>query len=87
MGADYGGTEIRAALAHCVKARKTDRPMSLLVLTDGDAWDLDGVLSEVTSAVVAAPKNAHLRVSVLGIGKSVSTAMCEGMARVGNGTR
>ncbi|KAJ6542746.1 von Willebrand factor type A domain-containing protein [Mycena capillaripes] len=86
MRADYGGTEIRAALQHCFKARKLDRPMSLLVLTDGDAWDIDGVLSEVKSAVAAAPKNAFLRVSVLGIGNSVSTAMCEGMARVGNGT-
>ncbi|KAJ7657872.1 von Willebrand factor type A domain-containing protein [Mycena polygramma] len=86
MGADYGGTEIRAALQHCFKARKQDRPMSLLVLTDGDAWDLDGVFSEVKSAVAAAPKNAFLRVSVLGIGDSASTAMCEGMARLGNGT-
>ncbi|KAJ6542724.1 von Willebrand factor type A domain-containing protein [Mycena capillaripes] len=86
MSADYGGTKIRAALQHCFKARKLDRPMSLLVLTDGDAWDLDGVLTEVKDAVAAAPKNAFLRVSVLGIGNSASTAMCEGMARVGNGT-
>jgi hypothetical protein len=86
MRADYGGTEIRGALQHCFKARKLDRPMSVLVLTDGDAWDLDGVLSEVKSAVANAPKNAFLRVSVLGIGNSASTAMCEGMARVGNGT-
>ncbi|KAJ7682858.1 von Willebrand factor type A domain-containing protein [Mycena rosella] len=74
MQADYGGTEIRAALQH------------VLVLTDGDAWDLDGVLSEVKSAVAAAPKTAYLRVSVLGIGNSASTAMCEGIARLGNGT-
>ncbi|KAJ7875311.1 von Willebrand factor type A domain-containing protein [Mycena olivaceomarginata] len=86
MRADYGGTEIRAALQHCFKARKMNRPMSLLVLTDGDAWDLDGVLGEVKAAVAGAPKGAYLRVSVLGIGNSASTAMCEGMARVGNGT-
>ncbi|KAF7345069.1 hypothetical protein MVEN_01670200 [Mycena venus] len=86
MRADYGGTEIRAALQHCFEARKLDRPMSVLMLTDGDAWDLDGVLTEVKSAVAAAPKDAYLRVSVLGIGNSASTAMCEGMARVGNGT-
>jgi hypothetical protein len=35
MQADYGGTEIRAALQHCFSTRKTDRPTSLLVLTDG----------------------------------------------------
>ncbi|KAJ7814596.1 von Willebrand factor type A domain-containing protein, partial [Mycena olivaceomarginata] len=86
MRADYGGTEIRAALQHCFKARKAKRPTSLLVLTDGDAWDLDSVLSEVKSAVAGAPKGAYLRVSVLGIGNSASMAMCEGMARVGNGT-
>ncbi|KAJ7160710.1 von Willebrand factor type A domain-containing protein [Mycena filopes] len=86
MRADFGGTEIRAALQHCFKARKLDRPMSLLVLTDGDAWDLDGVFAEVKSAVADAPQKAYLRVSVLGIGNSASTAMCEGMARLGNGT-
>ncbi|KAJ7682883.1 von Willebrand factor type A domain-containing protein [Mycena rosella] len=86
MQADYGGTEIRAALQQCFEARKGDRPMSVLVLTDGDAWDLDGVLSEVKSAVAAVPKTAYLRVSVLGIGNSASTAMCEGIARLGNGT-
>ncbi|KAJ7777531.1 hypothetical protein DFH07DRAFT_976437 [Mycena maculata] len=30
-----------------------DRPTSLLVLTDGDAWDLDGVLGEVKSGAPA----------------------------------
>ncbi|KAJ7088545.1 von Willebrand factor type A domain-containing protein, partial [Mycena crocata] len=86
MRADYGGTEIRAALQHCFRARKLDRPLSVLVLTDGDAWDLDGVLAEVKDAVKAAPKKAFVRVSVLGIGNSASTAMCEGIARLGNGT-
>ncbi|KAJ6476291.1 von Willebrand factor type A domain-containing protein, partial [Mycena sanguinolenta] len=85
MQADYGGTEIAAALHNCFATRKTDRPLSLLVLTDGDAWDLDRVLGEVKGAVEKAPKDAYVRVSVLGIGNSASTAMCEGMARVGNG--
>ncbi|KAJ7819523.1 vault protein inter-alpha-trypsin domain-containing protein [Mycena leptocephala] len=70
-------------LLQCAQTGSADE---VLVLTDGDAWDLDGVLSEVKSAVAKAPKNAFLRVSVLGIGNSASTAMCEGMARVGNGT-
>ncbi|KAF7345067.1 hypothetical protein MVEN_01670000 [Mycena venus] len=86
MQADYGGTEIRSALEACFTGRKVDRPTSVFVLTDGEAWDLDGVLEEVKTAVAGAPENAPLRVSVLGIGDQVSTAMCEGIARVGHGT-
>ncbi|KAF7320938.1 hypothetical protein HMN09_00180500 [Mycena chlorophos] len=86
LRADMGGTEIRGALAKVFKARQTNRPTSVIVLTDGEAWDLDGVLDEVKSAVGTASQDAELRVSVLGIGNSVSTAMCQGIARVGNGT-
>ncbi|KAJ7206045.1 von Willebrand factor type A domain-containing protein [Mycena pura] len=86
MHADFGGTEIRNALETCFAGRKRDRQTSILVLTDGDAWDLDAVLAAVKAAVAAAPEDAPLRVSVLGIGDAVSTAMCEGIARVGNGT-
>ncbi|KAJ7021963.1 von Willebrand factor type A domain-containing protein [Mycena alexandri] len=86
MDASYGGTEIRAALRKCFEIRAGDRPTSVLVLTDGEAYDVDGGLAEVRGAVKAAPESAPLRVSVLGIGNSVSTAMCEGIARVGHGT-
>ncbi|KAJ7778541.1 von Willebrand factor type A domain-containing protein [Mycena metata] len=86
MQANYGGTRIREALVRCFAARKTDRPTSVFVLTDGAAWDVDGVLKEVKVSVSAGTAQAHLRVSVLGIGNSASTAMCEGIARVGNGT-
>ncbi|KAJ7482205.1 von Willebrand factor type A domain-containing protein, partial [Mycena galericulata] len=86
MRANYGGTEIRAALQDCFATRSAGRPTSVFVLTDGEAWDLDAVLDKVKKAVAAAPDGAPLRVSVLGIGDQVSTAMCEGIARVGNGT-
>lgn len=85
MSAIHGGTEMRGALAMCFQKRKTDRPTSVLVLTDGDAWDVKGVFKEVKNAVDVAPTQAYLRVYCLGIGTSASTAMCEGIARAGNG--
>ncbi|KAJ7352653.1 von Willebrand factor type A domain-containing protein [Mycena albidolilacea] len=85
MEADYGGTEIRGALEACFAGRTLDRPTSVFMLTDGEAWNLDAVLGEVRAAVGAAPESAPLRVSVLGIGDTVSTAMCEGIARAGHG--
>ncbi|KAJ7875306.1 von Willebrand factor type A domain-containing protein [Mycena olivaceomarginata] len=85
MEGDYGGTEMRSALQACFAGRNLERPTSVFVLTDGEAWDLDAVLGEVRTAVENAPENAPLRVSVLGIGDAVSTAMCEGIARVGHG--
>ncbi|KAJ7058065.1 hypothetical protein C8F01DRAFT_926916, partial [Mycena amicta] len=86
MKADYGGTEIRAALEMCFVGRRKDVPTSVFVLTDGDAWDIKGVLSSCKDAVSASPAEKALRLFVLGIGDSASTAMCEGIARVGNGT-
>ncbi|KAJ7279005.1 vault protein inter-alpha-trypsin domain-containing protein [Mycena rebaudengoi] len=86
MTANFGGTEIRVALQKCFEGRRLDRPTSVFVLTDGEAWDLKAVLNEIKTSVVRAPEDAPVRVSVLGIGGSVSTAMCEGIARVGNGT-
>ncbi|KAJ7873046.1 hypothetical protein B0H14DRAFT_2569892 [Mycena olivaceomarginata] len=67
------------------RSREPRAATSVFVLTDGEAWDLDAVLGEVRTAVEKAPESAPLRVSVLGIGDAVSTAMCEGIARVGHG--
>ncbi|ORY91748.1 von Willebrand factor type A domain-domain-containing protein [Leucosporidium creatinivorum] len=86
MDADFGGTEMRKALEATFSSRKTDKPTSVFVLTDGDAWDLEGVNAAVSTAVTSSPSTAPLRVFVLGIGNSASTAMCEGIARAGNGT-
>lgn len=85
MRADYGGTQIGNALSTCFEKRKTDRPTSVIVLTDGDAWDNEGVFQTVKNAVAAASGNSYLRVFCLGIGNSASTAMCEGIGRAGNG--
>lgn len=107
MDADFGGTEMRKALDATFSSRKTDKPTSVFVLTDGDvsrrsfcsspifelssllstqAWDLEGVNTTVSTALTSSTSSAPLRVFVLGIGNSASTAMCEGIARAGNGT-
>jgi Mg-chelatase subunit ChlD len=91
--ANYGGTELRSALQFAFNSRvsakspKDTTPTAVFVLTDGEAWDLDGVLSEISTTVKAAKeKDSLLRTFVLGVGNEVSTAMCEGIARAGKGT-
>ena len=92
--ASYGGTELRSALQFAFSSRQaltsnaTEKlPASVFVLTDGEAWDLDGVINLVTENVEAAKKqNSLLRAFVLGVGNEVSTAMCEGIARAGKGS-
>jgi hypothetical protein len=91
--ADYGGTELRSALSFAFNNRislmsssENKTPTSVFVLTDGKAWNLERILKEITAAVKEAKQNGTLlRVFTLGVGNEVSMAMCEGIARVGNG--
>jgi len=95
FAANYGGTELRAALGFVFKSRlavndlssSESPPTSILILTDGEAWDLQGVVELVTENVETAKTEGKLlRTFVLGIGNQVSMAMCEGIARAGKGT-
>ena len=47
--------------------------------------NIDATLALVSTNVKSASSNARLRVFTLGIGSSASSAMCEGIARTGNG--
>ncbi|EKM51518.1 uncharacterized protein PHACADRAFT_186981 [Phanerochaete carnosa HHB-10118-sp] len=74
MLADYGGTEICAAIKGALESRNTTVPTSCFLLTDGETWDLDSTVATVKQAV----ENA-------GAGAPLSSAMCEGIAQAGNG--
>ncbi|KAJ7630477.1 hypothetical protein FB45DRAFT_1027697 [Roridomyces roridus] len=84
MQADFG-TEIRAALNAVFASRTGGIATAVFVLTDGEVNDYDQTVSDIQTAVRAGTKDHPLRVFCLGIGDGISTAMCEGIARAGNG--
>ncbi|KAH7099694.1 von Willebrand factor type A domain-containing protein [Auriculariales sp. MPI-PUGE-AT-0066] len=84
--ANYGGTEVRMALEFALAMCTIDHaedPTAIILLTDGEAWDIQGVVDSVSNAVQVA--QGSVRVFVLGIGEQVSKAMCDGIAAAGNG--
>lgn len=74
MRADFGGTEVKAALEAAFKQRpQSEDPMAVFVLTDGEAWDVQGVIDCVSTTVGAS--QGQIRVFVLGVGEQVSRAV------------
>ncbi|KDR72640.1 hypothetical protein GALMADRAFT_142939 [Galerina marginata CBS 339.88] len=88
MNADMGGTEMETGLGSALDSRMRSVPTSLFLLTDGEVWGYDEIFSSVDSHVKKAGNTAggtYLRIFTLGIGDAASTAICEGVARRGNG--
>ncbi|KIJ39436.1 hypothetical protein M422DRAFT_781016 [Sphaerobolus stellatus SS14] len=87
MSADFGSTEIRSAIVAAIKSRSdAATPTAIFVLTDGEAWDLEGVESVVTQTIQQSnASNSLLRLFCMGLGDSVSKAMCDLIARAGRG--
>ncbi|KAJ1549461.1 hypothetical protein HK405_002833 [Cladochytrium tenue] len=91
IGADMGGTELRSAMEAAFRSRRTDMPTQLFVLTDGEIWDSQSLFAMIDQEVQKAGSagsggsKSFVRVFSLGIGRSVSHHLVEGMARHGNG--
>ena len=92
MDANYGGTELCAALEYTFENQTKQQvngkpiPVAVFVLTDGRTGDISSIVTAVSQAVAKAEKeNGLLRVFVVGIGSYVSTDVCENIARAGNG--
>ena len=58
--ADLGGTELAAAVRKALTLRDGKRGLDLLLLTDGEVWDLESVADEV--------RQANARIFAVGIG-------------------
>jgi len=92
MQANYGGTELCAALEYTfknmtkLKVNGKPIPVAVFVLTDGETGDISNIVTTVSQAVAKAEReNGLLRVLVLGIGDNVSNDVCEEIARAGKG--
>ncbi|KAI8845438.1 von Willebrand factor type A domain-containing protein [Chytridium lagenaria] len=52
LQADLGGTEIEAALDGVFKSRRTDMPTNVVVMTDGEVWNVESLLESVKMETV-----------------------------------
>ena len=76
LEADRGGTEIGAAmrLAH---GQRQDRSLDILLITDGEAWDTQGLIRFA--------RQAGDRVFTIGVGAAVATDLVQGLAQATGG--
>ncbi|KAJ3129834.1 hypothetical protein HK098_008068 [Nowakowskiella sp. JEL0407] len=85
LNANFGGTEILKPLEHAFKIRRRDMPSQILMLTDGEVWNVDEVIKLVQKNMENAPPSAFIRVFTLGIGRYVSHHLVNAVSRAGKG--
>lgn len=77
LNADMGGTEIGTALQLAYRQRQGNRPLDILLITDGEVWNIEGLLAEA--------KRAGCRVITVGVGAAVAEGLVRGLADVTDG--
>lgn len=85
IDSDMGGTEILYPLKSAVDSRLLEPQceLEIIVLTDGEVWNLDGI-SDFVQNTIQTP-NDKTRFFSLGVGNSVSHALLDMIADKGNG--
>jgi hypothetical protein len=81
--ANMGGTKLLPALRGIVTARDRSRMMNIIILTDGQVWELDETISFVQQT--RRETEGGVRFFALGIGNAVSHELVEGIAKAGGG--
>lgn len=83
FAADMGGTELLPAIKAIVGARDKSLLTDVIVLTDGETWRLDQTLDFIQKT--RGTTEGRVRFFALGIGKAVSHALVDGIAKAGGG--
>lgn len=83
FNANFGGTQMYKPVEDVMKKRYKDMPLQVILLTDGEIWDQESLISLVGEQVKES--DGEIRVFTLGIGDGVSHSLIEGVARAGNG--
>ncbi|KAK4215718.1 von Willebrand factor type A domain-containing protein [Rhypophila decipiens] len=81
--ANMGGTELLEALRALDRSLSSTSMVDIIVLTDGQVWDLDSTVGFVKERTEAT--RGRMRFFALGIGTEVSHGLVEGIAKYGGG--
>ena len=77
LDANLGGTEIGAALQLAYQQRRQDQPLDILLITDGEVWNVQ--------TLIAAVPRSGCRLFTVGVGAAVAERLVRGLAEVSGG--
>jgi len=81
MDSNMGGTEILGAVVDAMKRRRSGMRTEILILTDGEVWDAEGMFRFISES----SQDGNVRFFSLGVGDTVSHSLVEGISRAGRG--